>query len=127
MGDRAFARARAAGKNETEAGHARAKAEANTPSAFQYNIGTRKMTRERNRSCTQPSRQPNAGAATDAHTPALPAEPSGKPNSVYIRQPPQPSPRAKSSQGLLFSEAKKPYAEAVGQCSWGKDVSERKV
>ena len=28
MGDRAFARARAAGKNETEAGHARAKAEA---------------------------------------------------------------------------------------------------
>ena len=26
MGDRAFARARAAGKNETEAGHARAKA-----------------------------------------------------------------------------------------------------
>ena len=27
MGDRAFARARAAGKNETEAGHARAKAE----------------------------------------------------------------------------------------------------
>ena len=47
MGDRAFARARAAGKNETEAGHARAK--------------------------------------------------------------------AKSSQGLLFSEAKKPHAEAVGQ------------
>ena len=28
MGDRAFARARAVGKNETEAGHARAKAEA---------------------------------------------------------------------------------------------------
>ena len=28
MGDRAFARARAAGKNEAEAGHARAKAEA---------------------------------------------------------------------------------------------------
>ena len=28
MGDRAFARARAAGKNATEAGHARAKAEA---------------------------------------------------------------------------------------------------
>ena len=28
MGDRAFARARAAGKNEIEAGHARAKAEA---------------------------------------------------------------------------------------------------
>ena len=28
MGDRAFARARAAGKNETVAGHARAKAEA---------------------------------------------------------------------------------------------------
>ena len=28
MGDRAFARARAAGKKETEAGHARAKAEA---------------------------------------------------------------------------------------------------
>ena len=28
MGDRAFARARAAGKNETEAGHARAKVEA---------------------------------------------------------------------------------------------------
>ena len=27
MGDRAFARARAAGKNETEAGHARAKAD----------------------------------------------------------------------------------------------------
>ena len=35
MGDRAFARARAAGKNGTEAGHARAKAGADIPSAFQ--------------------------------------------------------------------------------------------
>ena len=44
-----------------------------SPSAFQLNTGTRKMTRERNISCTQPSRQPNAGGATDAHTPTPPA------------------------------------------------------
>jgi len=71
MGDRAFARARAAGKNETEAGHAAPKPRLTSPSAFQQNIGTRKMTRERNVSCTQPSRQPNARGATDmyAHAP----------------------------------------------------------
>ena len=44
-----------------------------SPSAFQQNTGTRKMTRERDVSCTQPSRQPNAGGATDAHTPTPPA------------------------------------------------------
>ena len=44
-----------------------------SPSAFQKNIWTRNMTRERNISCTQPSRQPNAGGATDAHTPTPPA------------------------------------------------------
>ena len=44
-----------------------------SPSAFQQNIGTRKMTRERNISRTQPSRQPNAAGATDAHTPTPPA------------------------------------------------------
>ena len=60
---------RAAGKNETEDGHARAKAEAD----FQQNIGTRKMTRERNISYIQPSRQSNAGGATDAQTPTPPA------------------------------------------------------
>ena len=43
------------------------------PSAFQQNMGTRKMTPERNISFTQPSRQPNAGGATDAHTPTPPA------------------------------------------------------
>ena len=41
--------------------------------AFQKNIGTRKMTRERNTSCTQPSRQPNAGGATDTQTTMPPA------------------------------------------------------
>jgi hypothetical protein len=44
-----------------------------SPSAFQQNTRTRKMTRERNISCTQPSRQPNAGGATDAQTPTPPA------------------------------------------------------
>ena len=44
-----------------------------SPSAFQQNIGTRKMTRERNVSCTQPSRQPNAGGATGAKKPTPPA------------------------------------------------------
>ena len=44
-----------------------------SPSAFQQNTGTRKMTRERNISCTQPSRQPSAGGATDAQTPTPPA------------------------------------------------------
>ena len=44
-----------------------------SPSAFQQNTGTRKMTRERNVSCTQPNRQPNAGGATDAHAPTPPA------------------------------------------------------
>lgn len=42
-----------------------------SPSALQQNIGTRKMTRERNISCTQPSRQPNAGGAAGAHAPTL--------------------------------------------------------
>ena len=44
-----------------------------SPSALQQNIGTRKMTRERNISCTQPSRQPSAGGATDAQTSTPPA------------------------------------------------------
>ena len=44
-----------------------------SPSAFQQNIGTRKMTQERNVPYTQPSRQPNAGEATDAQTPTPPA------------------------------------------------------
>ena len=43
-----------------------------SPPAFEQNIGTRKMTRERNISCTQPSRQPNTGGATDAQTPTPP-------------------------------------------------------
>ena len=72
MGDRAFARARAAGKNETGTGHARAKAEADI-ALNQQIAGTRKMTQERNISSTQPSRQPNASGATDAHTPTPPA------------------------------------------------------
>ena len=44
-----------------------------SPSALQPNAGTRKMTRERNVSCAQPSRQPSAGGATDAQTPTPPA------------------------------------------------------
>ena len=44
-----------------------------SPSAFQQNTGTRKMTRERNISCTQPSQQPNAFGAADAHAPKPPA------------------------------------------------------
>ena len=73
MGDRAFARARAAGKNETEAGHARAKAEADIALSLPADTGTRKMTRERNISYTQPSWQQNAGGVTHAQTPTPPA------------------------------------------------------
>ena len=62
--------------NKTEAGRARAKAEADIalslPAEYR-DSRTRKMTRERNISCTQPIRQPNAGGATDAHTPTPPA------------------------------------------------------
>ena len=73
MGDRAFARARAAGKNETEAGHARAKAGADIALSLPAEYRDWKISREQNASCTQPSRQPNAGGATDAHTPTPPA------------------------------------------------------
>ena len=44
-----------------------------SPSAFQQNTGTRKMTRERNVPCTQPSRQPSAGGAADTQRPTPPA------------------------------------------------------
>ena len=71
MGDRAFAKTRAAGKNATEAGQARAKAGADI--ALKQNIGTRKVTRELNVSRTQPSWQPSAGGATNAQTPTPPA------------------------------------------------------
>ena len=69
MGDLAFARAMAAGKNETEASHARAKAEADIALSLPAEYRDQKMTRERNITCTQPSRQPSAGGATDAQTP----------------------------------------------------------
>ena len=38
----------------------------------------------------------------------------------YSEPPPTSSPMSKSSQGLLFSEAKKPYAEAVGHGRRGR-------
>ena len=43
------------------------------PSALQQNIGTRKMTRERNVSCTQPSWQLSTGRTLDASAFELPA------------------------------------------------------
>ena len=67
--DRAFARARAAGKNATKAGHAEADIARSLPDEYR----DLKMTRERNISRTQPSRQPDPGGATDAHAPTPPA------------------------------------------------------
>ena len=94
MGDRAFASARAAGKKNqrksaTEAGYARAKAEANTapqsPSRIRGEKRKKggaarkitKMTRERNISCTQPSRQPQkADAGGELRSSPLDARPT---------------------------------------------------
>ena len=68
MGDRAFARARTAKNNATEAGQARAKAEVDLTSSPPEERRDLKMTREKNTSIpfSQPGRQPNTGGAPGA-------------------------------------------------------------
>ena len=122
MGDRAFARARTAGKYATEAGlliEPAPKPGLTSPSAPQYYIGARKMTRER---------QPAAERPVEKQTPTPPAACNRSALSALIAFAKaatwldcelqtgalMPFPSIKSqSQGLLFSEAREPCAEAA--------------